>query len=248
VTGRQIVGQNALLVFVNVLGKWVGFLVDAPGGSTAAIYGGNIAENYLSQSGDFDYDVDTNATITNNINLSALTGDAEVSENTYGGNATSGSADASVNVSNIVGSNFSLAGWFGLLFINIMGDWFGSFGINTQYGNPILPAANTGQGSVMDRSTTSSVISPYNNSFGQTRRPSPNNVRIFEAAITENDEIGGAVLGGVTEATPPMGSNQGFGATAISSKIQNAIIGWALMTFGAGIIAYFFRKGTRSIN
>src|SRR5690606_11627566 len=45
VTGRQIVAENSMLVFVNVLGKWVGMIVDAPAGATAAMIGSGVQSN-----------------------------------------------------------------------------------------------------------------------------------------------------------------------------------------------------------
>lgn len=41
------------------------------------------------------------------------------------------------------GSQVGLTGWFGVLFINVIGNWFGSFQIDTEYGNtPEEPAPN----------------------------------------------------------------------------------------------------------
>lgn len=60
-TGRDIVGNNGLLVFVNVLSTWVGFIVDAPQGSASAALGGGVSSNTQH-----DSTKDNNA----NINLS----------------------------------------------------------------------------------------------------------------------------------------------------------------------------------
>lgn len=126
-TGRQVVAANSLLVFVNVLGSWVGLIMDAPAGSTAAAYGGGvIADNSLAVNGDI------NSTekfgITNNINARAATGNASGTQNTSVGDIRSGNATASANVANLIGSNLSLSNWFGVLFINVFGTWKGNFG------------------------------------------------------------------------------------------------------------------------
>src|SRR5690606_16834111 len=111
-TGQTVVGDNALLVFVNVLGEWVGFITDAPGAS-AAMYGSGITQNSVCQHcGESDYNVDQNITIRNNLNLAAVTGDAHVTYNTSAGDATTGDAQAAAHVSNITGSNFAMNGWF----------------------------------------------------------------------------------------------------------------------------------------
>lgn len=240
VTGRTIVGQNALLVFVNVLGEWVGFIVDAPAGATAAAFGGNLTENsIIGSNGDTEINADTNMSIKNNIGVAAVTGDAEVSSNTRAGNATSGDASASANVSNIMGSNFSLSGWFGLLFINILGDWFGSFGVDTPYGNTTLPETATGGTGGNVQSTANNSPSGTTNSRIVSKRKPSANMRVFEAAFAEN-ETGGMVLANVTEASPPTNDPaQSFGAAA---SYQNAIIGWTLVSVGVTTLLYFFRR------
>lgn len=245
VTGRTVVGQNALLVFVNVMGEWIGFLVDAPSGSTAAMYGGDITENSLyQQSGDTEYDVETNATINNNINVAAHSGDADVSYNTRGGNATSGDADASANVSNIVNSNFSLGGWFGVLFINILGDWFGSFGVDTAYGN--LPASPSGTMSSSSGGTLGTSAGAGAGSTASVRRPKPGSVRVFTAAV-ESDKDGNMVLARVDEEIPPTVSTGETLASEPSTDWSDALIGWLLIAVGGTMILYFFRYRTDGI-
>jgi hypothetical protein len=130
-TGREVVGDNCLLVFVNVLGRWTGLILDRPAGTTAAALGdGTATYNAANIEGD------STAYITNNIDVSATTGDAAVINNTQAGNATSGDASASVNLLNVSNSSMSLTGWFGLLFINVFGSWNGSFGVDTKAGEP----------------------------------------------------------------------------------------------------------------
>lgn len=145
-TGREVIGANALLVFVNVLGNWVGMIVDAPAGSTSAALGGNITQNNLVNT-NADINSDVNQTITNNINLNSQSGDANVTNNTTGGNASSGNASTSANIANVNGTNLNLTDWLGILFINVFGTWNGSFGVNTSAGDP--PAATGGMGSGM---------------------------------------------------------------------------------------------------
>ncbi len=235
VTGRTIVGQNALLVFVNVLGEWVGFIVDAPAGATAAAFGGNLTQNSIS--GDTEINSDTNMSITNNVNVAAVSGDAKVSYNTRAGNATSGDASASANVSNILGSNFSLSGWFGLLFINILGDWFGSFGVNTPYGNTTLPEVGGTDTPVGQVLASQHGGSSRSGSF--VRRKPSSNVRVFEAAF-EEAESGGMTLANVTEALPSStDTEQNFGAP---SSNQQAFLGWVLISMGTSMFVYFVRR------
>jgi len=133
-TGHEVNAENSLLVFVNVLGKWIGMIVDAPG-ATAAAFGSGVVNNNINVSAEAD--INNNASITNNIDLVSKSGDASVVGNTSAGNATTGNATASANLANISTSTFDLTGWFGVLFINVFGTWIGSFGVDTKAGTVV---------------------------------------------------------------------------------------------------------------
>ncbi len=138
-TGSQIIGSNDLLVFVNVLGTWVGVIMNAPAGTTAAELGGGITNNSTNSTNNTTTaNITNNNTINNNINDNASTGNANVSNNTSGGNATSGNASASANLLNLIDSQLSVSNWFGILFINVFGTWNGSLAEET-----LPPPANT---------------------------------------------------------------------------------------------------------
>lgn len=143
-TNHAIVASDSLLVFVNVLGRWVGVIVDAPTGATAAAIGDGVTSNSVSPS--LTVNTTDNALLTNNINLTSQSGDATVTHNTNAGNATTGNATASANIANITGSQIGLSGWFGVLFINVFGSWLGSFGVDTSAGNPIVQPPTQAQG------------------------------------------------------------------------------------------------------
>lgn len=134
-TGHEIVAANSLLVFINVLGQWVGVIVDAPTGATAAAIGSGVTKSDINPS--MVIDATNQTAITNNLTLTAQSGDAAVTNNTNAGNARTGDATASANIANISNSSLGLSGWFGRLFINVFGSWNGSFGVNTSAGNPI---------------------------------------------------------------------------------------------------------------
>ncbi|HVX24212.1 MAG TPA: hypothetical protein VG992_02615 [Candidatus Saccharimonadales bacterium] len=153
-TGSQVVGANDLLVFVNVLGKWVGMIINAPPGATAAEFGGGITST-SNPIGTNTTNVDNvnNQQINNNINVRAGSGDATVSDNTEAGDATSGNADAAVNLLNVEDSSMSLSGWFGILFINVFGNWHGNFGV-------YQPTIVGGKGGAHSNSPTSSGPPP----------------------------------------------------------------------------------------
>jgi hypothetical protein len=137
-TGSQVIGANSLLVFVNVLGEWVGLIVNAPPGTTAAELGGGITQNTSQANNNTDITNTGNQNITNNITTAAASGDASVTHNTRGGNAKSGNANGAVNLLNVENSSLSLSNWFGILFINVFGTWHGSFGMNTAAGDAVV--------------------------------------------------------------------------------------------------------------
>lgn len=140
-TGHQVVASSSILVFVNVLGTWVGMIVDAPAGATAAGLGSGVTSDaVLPQT----LTTNTNTQITNNLDLAAQSGDATVSGNTTAGNATTGNATSSAMILNIANSTLGLSNWFGILNINVFGQWLGSFGIDTAAGNaPVVTPTNT---------------------------------------------------------------------------------------------------------
>lgn len=152
-TGSNVVGKNNLLVFVNVLGTWVGMIMNAPQGANTAQLGGGVTSNTGPGSNNTlltDAALNSTATntanlgINNKVNVHANSGNANVTENTLAGNARSGNAKTAVNILNLQGSNLSLSDWFGVLFINVFGKWTGSFGVNTSAGDPVIAAAGNG--------------------------------------------------------------------------------------------------------
>jgi len=158
-TNNQLAGSNVLLVFVNVQGQWVGLLYNAPAGSTAAAFGGDMT-TATTLPGGGSLTSDTNLSIVNNINVSAHSGDASVTNNISAGNATSGRASTAVNILNLQNSSISLANWFGILFINVFGTWHGNFGLLADTPTGVSPAdPTTGGGQQLTQ--TVAQTTPY---------------------------------------------------------------------------------------
>lgn len=133
-TGHEIVAQNSLLVFINVMGSWVGAIVDAPQGATAAMISNGVS-SHTKHAPNLVVDAHAEAGITNTITVAAHSGDATVSNNTEAGNATTGDAKAIVNVANMTDNAMNLTGWFGNLTINVFGQWKGYLGYDSAWGN-----------------------------------------------------------------------------------------------------------------
>lgn len=143
-TSNQTVGKNALLVFVNVLGNWVGLILDAPSGTTSATLGDSASSSQQANNNPTSINSENNYQITNVIDTSAQSGNATAHENTTVGNVQSGGAASGVNLLNILNSQISLSDWFGILFINVFGTWNGNFGVQTAV---VTPPNNGGSGS-----------------------------------------------------------------------------------------------------
>ncbi len=198
-TGKKVVAKDAILVFVNVFGKWVGLIMDAPAGSSSAALGiqNNGGDASISDSSNRDVTInsDNDMLINNNVTVGARSGNASVHDNTTGGNARSGDAEAGVNIANIIGSELDLSGWFGILFINVFGTWNGSFGVNTAAGNPTAPAV---------------AGTAANNTPGTTE--SQKQVFAFIPSGTNVQQFASAFAGG-TNSQPPSGSVEQTGGT-----------------------------------
>lgn len=171
-TGSKIVGSNDLLVFVNVLGQWVGLIVNAPAGSTAAELGGGITQNNTNITDTTVVNNSVKERINNNITVAAKSGDATVSNNTAAGSAKTGSAKTAVNLLNIENSTLAFSNWFGILFINVLGSWHGSFGINTSAGDPVSNLlSNSGVSGVAKSIVTPTQVfrfTPHASTTGRT--------------------------------------------------------------------------------
>jgi len=155
-TGSDIIGSNDLLVFVNVQGEWVGMILNAPAGTTAAELGGGITNNSITNNTTVNNT--NNQAINNNIDLVSKSGNGTVSGNTIAGNATSGNAFSNVNLMNMINDSLSLNGWFGLLFINVFGTWNGSLAVEPLATTPAQTSANTSYAAAASSSPVKKVF------------------------------------------------------------------------------------------
>ena len=249
-TGSNVVGQNDLLVFVNVLGHWVGMIVDAPVGATSASLGGGITSTGPASNNAATNTLTANDTTTNTANLGihnavnvlAQSGNALVSNNTHGGSATSGNAQTAINLLNIAGSNINLSSWFGILFINVFGDWTGSFGINTSAGDPLN---NTVAGVTTISSTTPNpalaqsvhqfatfVSHSLSNSTNSTAGTSTN-----QPASTASSVLGASIQKVADNVTQPTKSQSSDGTHGSYTLPAVGLGIAALMMFSEGISA-----------
>lgn len=140
-TNHQITAANSLLVFVNVMGTWVGLIMDAPAGATSAALGGGVTNNALLANATSTMNNTGTYGITNNITANAASGNATATNNNNVGTVASGNATASANIANLINSSLGLSNWFGVLFINVFGSWHGNFGVVKP---PVVPPITSG--------------------------------------------------------------------------------------------------------
>ena len=257
-TGSNIIGANDLLVFVNVTGKWVGLIINAPAGTTAAEFGGGVTNSGPNSNNTSNTNVNNNVAVNNTVNeqinnniaAAANSGNASVSNNTKGGNATTGNADNAINLLNMENSSINLTGWFGILFINVFGTWDGNFGVSPTSTNNSAAASNSSPASdfavfrFQPQSTSAGA-------GGKTHDKSFGINPLFSAVIGSNNGQGGnsntisAVLASVNThkaglfapKTSTSGSHGNVGKTAviIGSAVTLYIIGDAMFTNRATI-------------
>jgi hypothetical protein len=228
VVGQNVKAKNGLLVFVNVLGKWVGLVV-GPANATINNTGPN-SNNTIGGNSNNSVSVNANenSLINNNINLSAQSGDAAVTNNTQAGSAKSGNADATVNLLNVIGSNIDVTDWFGVLFINVFGSWFGNFGADSANGGfsqSPAPAASGGGAA----GSSAAPAAATNQVFGFVPQAAggQGGGTAEQPATTDQSNQNQAVFGSTT---PPANGTTGASGASITSAQFN----WWVI---AGIIA-----------
>ncbi len=191
VSGQNVSGDNAVLVIVNVMGHWLGGIMSLPGNITSALLGsadstatnnvtgpGSSNNSTVNNTNNADYSIDNDMAINNHVKLNAQTGSAGVDGNTIGGNATTGNAKVLSSVANITNSALNLRRWFGILIINVFGDWTGAVGRNTSAGDAAAIAAATaaaiptskaiGSGAVIVHTSGTQTQSALGSSAGPT--------------------------------------------------------------------------------
>lgn len=158
IANSSIFGDNAVLVMVNVMGHWMGRLMSIPGGtSQTALLTGNatVTQNdtgpdstntgTINNTRTADINLASEGTITNNVNVAAQSGYANVTDNTKVGDIATGTAKATSSVANLMNTALNIKHWFGVLIINVFGEWTGSVNENTSAGNAPVAASQSTQ-------------------------------------------------------------------------------------------------------
>lgn len=206
IVSQNIQADRALLVFVNVLGKWTGVMWQPATNSSGP------QPVITAQETDIENTLD--AQIHNNIDVAARSGDARVTNNTTAGNATSGDAGAHVNLLNMVNASFQVSDWFGVLFINILGNWNGNLGVNAQPATPGRPAPA--------KKPIPVTSSPHRPAGGTASLPPEDQSPRFTAVTTWSKDFGApATLAALTSSATDQASRDTIGVAATGSSNGN---------------------------
>ena len=185
IANSSIFGDNAVLVMVNVLGHWVGKLMSLPstGSSQSALLTGNATVSANGNSAIANTGADSNnqinadnsktaninqnstGTITNNIKVNAQSGDANLTKNTKVGDVATGNAQADSSVANIFNTVLNVKHWFGVLVINVFGDWVGDVNHDSAAGG-YSTAAGRAEGASRTKPTSSAPVAATLPSLG----------------------------------------------------------------------------------
>ncbi len=220
--GQNVQNSHGLLVFVNVLGSWVGMLFGAPGTSAISAGNGTDSTNTITNNANTDATInrDQNFAITNNLNLNAVSGDATANGNTTVGNVSSGNATTSANILNMINSTMKFTDWFGVLFINVFGSWDGSFGVNTASGEAQTGGMGAGRQAAQQNTTVATTASGASSGAGTVASASTG----FKRALT--NFVGGSGGGNqddgdIDQGQAAAGSQDTTAAQATSSAATN---------------------------
>jgi hypothetical protein len=249
-TGKQVVAANSLLVFVNVLGNWVGLIMDAPAGTTSAALGGGVTNNaQLANSSDVTNT--ENYGIANNITANATSGNASATNNDDVGSVASGNALASVSLANLINSNFSVSNWFGVLFINVFGTWHGNFGVMKP---PVVPPITSGSAvpgaTAAEIFKNAKVFSFVPGAAATGSASSNNSLKLAPVNLTDADTTSGGSSSLFAKATAVLGASSDSlkPHTDLQQTASAGFNYWtvALLTIGSAGIAFVAYERIRS--
>jgi len=181
IANSSIFGDNAVLVMVNVLGHWMGRIMSIPGGSSeAALLTGNatVSQNNtgsgstnqgtINNTGTANVNLASAGTITNNVDVAAQSGNANVTDNTKVGDVATGTAKATSSVANLMNTALNIKHWFGVLIINVFGEWTGSVNENTSAGDAPVAAVPTTQHQSLAAAAMSNALRTFSAPLSKT--------------------------------------------------------------------------------
>jgi hypothetical protein len=148
---------NSLSFLFNIHGSWAGEIFGLPDGMSwkrtkqgvEIFFDDAVATAPAGSTDNLTVTNNNNAEVNNNVSVFALTGENEVTSENGNSTVTTGDANASANIVNVVNTNVLGRNWV-LAIFNIFGDWDG----NISFGQPNLWVGARALGSSRVRSGT----------------------------------------------------------------------------------------------
>lgn len=182
VANTNVDAGNIWLVIVNEAGKWIGKIIGGNGSNSASNgltitpdANGNVTATNSAQGAGSTNTTTTNSTqsqattqnntghVSNNLNLTANTGENSASDNTGGNSSiTTGNATIIANIVNFVNNNIINKGKLIVTVVNVFGSWIGNFITPGQQKQTIPPTTSGSQASASP--TLAPTTTPKNNS------------------------------------------------------------------------------------
>jgi hypothetical protein len=180
-TGSYAIFGNALLVIVTTTGDWNGNMLHSPGSYIALITVDATGKPVLLlPESDVSTEVNTivvsnKSTVTNTVSATATSGNVVAYKNDDIGTITTGDANVSVTIRNVLTNIVSISDWLGIVFINVFGDWNGNVIMQqSTVPSPVPQTSSTESGSPPPVSQyVMATKVPYYSSYITTGSPSP---------------------------------------------------------------------------
>lgn len=249
----SIFGENAVLVMVNVLGHWVGKIMTLPGtglSQSALLTGGasvapnngpqtsaSIAGTGADSTNTANFDNSTKAdvnqqsvgTITNNVTVNAQSGNASATKNTEVGNVSTGDAKAGASVANLFYTVMNVKHWFGVLVINVFGDWTGDVNNDTAAGGYSRGGHGSAQGSELPAAAAQTGAT---NLLALTGAPQSGAKKAYGTAAVSGSGSGqGSAVAYAPEAQPVEGQVLTAAAQSAPAQAAAAAVGSQRLSF-----------------
>jgi hypothetical protein len=238
------------LVIVNKAGQWIGQILGAPEGATAAGSAGTqfVVDEYgqitainanngsnsvnlaaANSSNTSTLNQSNSAHIVNNINLSANTGNNTSSFNTGGDSSiVTGDAKIVANIINFVNNNIAGSGRLIVTFVNVFGSWIGDFvtpGQKKQHQTDQIATASEDNSDQLGRGGLEQQPLNQSNSLASTEETNSQRVDSSNNSTPQNEHI--------ASSTTPFRKTAGSGiilATSNSTDIPLSLVKGATST------------------
>ncbi len=265
---QNLIGDTIFFFIVNVAGQWSGENLLSP--YLGIVNNGCDSENVcnlaasnentgaesentatVDASSLIDIDNENEGVLSNNISITANTGDNKADYNTGNGNITTGDSNVLANIANIMNVNV-VAKKFVFLVVNIFGDWDGNIDVEkevaqttattqviTQIPTEIHISTEPVDSSVFKIFTSAGVKVPVDGSIAlENILPDNDNNAVLLASSNSNQDGGSSVLGVNTISQ----TNDSNNFLSMLGKFKMQILAFLTIVYLSFLSVYFGKK------